>query len=270
MLVRSIPDTDHADAMGPYPLFVCSDWEQIGKDLDAHQDDWVSATVVVDPFGAPKELLTQQKFDEVRSFKTHWLVDLAEPYEDSVSSHHRYYARYAHRNGVKTYRVAEPHAKLDEWCRLYGHLVERHNITGLQAFSRQSFEYQFDIPGLVVFFAEYEGEPAGAHLWYEMGDVAYSHLSAYNDVGYDERASYALHQAAISHFRSRLQWLNLGGGAGAPSDDTDGLTKFKKGWASTSQPSLLCGRVLQPSVYDVLAMTGTDYFPAYRAGELTQ
>ena len=268
MLVRSIPDTDHADAMGPYPLFVCSDWEQIGKDLEAHQDDWVSAAVVTDPLGASEEVLSRQEFDVVRPFKPHYLIDLSIPYRDAVSSRHREYARYARRNGVQTVRIEEPKSKLDTWIDLYDHLIDRHDITGIQAFSPASFERQFEVPGLVMFFATYDGKPAAAHLWFEMGDVAYSHLVAHSAAGYESRSSYAIHQAAIKYFESRVQWLNLGGGVGTSSEEKDGLSQFKSGWATTSRSSFLCGRVLQPSVYDKLTATETNYFPAYRAGEL--
>lgn len=51
----------------------------------------------------------------------------------------------------------DPVAHLDDWCRLYGELVMRKNITGICAFSRSAFEQQLVIPGTVLFRAS-EGE----------------------------------------------------------------------------------------------------------------
>jgi hypothetical protein len=257
--------------MGLYPVLVCNRWDRLGKDLAARAEDWVSFSCVVDPFGATREQLEDQHFEVARPFKKHWLVNLEVPYEDAVSSHHRYYARYAARNGVEVHRVRATRDKIDVWSRLYDQLIERHDITGIQAFSRAAFSRQFDVPGLVMFFAEYDGQPAAAHLWYEMGDVAYSHLSAQSDAGYDHSASYALHREAIRYFDARVAWLNLGGGAGLTVNADDGLSRFKEGWATDARPSLLCGRVLQPAVYEALAaergVEDSAYFPTYRAGE---
>jgi hypothetical protein len=87
-------------------------------------------------------------------------------------------------------------------------------------------------------------------------------------------ASYALYWYAISHFRERVRWLDLGGVAGlSEGAPEDGLQRFKAGWATGTRPSFLCGRVLQPSVYADLAtkrgIAESSYFPAYRRGEFS-
>ena len=273
VLERRIPGTDHVDAMGPYPLFVCGDWDSLYQDLERYTGRWVSVAGIVDPFGASQDDLEAQGFEVVRTYKSHYLIDLSIPYTDAVSSRHQEYARHARQNGVEVRQVTDPEAKLSVWCDLYDNLIDRHDITGIQAFSQSVFEKQFRVPGLVMFYAEHEGKPAAAHLWYEMGDVAYSHLVAHSTVGYETRASYALHEAAIRHFADRLQWLDIGGGKEGAPDSEDGLSQFKRRWATTTCPSLLWGRILQPSVYRDLITSSdnqkTDYFPAYRNGELT-
>lgn len=269
-LVRSIPGTSHVDAMGPYPLMVCPDWSQLRHDLEDRRGDWVSFTCVVDPLGPPPETLEHLMPTLTRPFKSHWLVDLQVEYDDATSKHHRYYARRAVRDGVETVCVDTPADHLGVWTRLYKQLIERHDITGMQAFSRHAFAQQLRVPGITMFVASIDGEPVSAHLWYDMGDVAYSHLAAHNERGYETSASYALHRHAIDHFRSSARWVNLGGGAGGPSDELDGLQRFKKGWATTRKPSHLCGYVLDPEAYEALAPSDVDaYFPAYRAGEMT-
>ncbi len=113
-------------------------------------------------------------------------------------------------------------------------------------------------------------------LWYVQGDVAYSHLTAFSDAAYQQRSSYGLYWGATDFWRrefaGRLRWLNLGAGAGTSSNATDGLTEFKRSWSTETRPAYFCGRILNRTRYEELARergpAETNYFPAYRAGEL--
>jgi hypothetical protein len=122
-----------------------------------------------------------------------------------------------------------------------------------------------------MFRALRDGVCLGAHLWYQHGDVAYSHLSAYSDEGYKMRISYALNWAANDYFAGKVHWLNLGAGAGLSTKGMDGLSLFKKGFATDRRQAFFCGTVFDRSLYDELTNTAgnrlTDYFPAYRKGE---
>ena len=159
---------------------------------------------------------------------------------------------------------------LDEWMDLYSHLVRRHSLSGIPAFSREAFRIQLTVPGLILFRACIQGRAVGMHLWYRRGNVAYSHLTALDPMGYRVGASFALHDAAIRHFARRVGWLDLGGGAGVRVATGDGLAAFKSGWSNEERPTFLCGRILNPPLYDELRRTASptaDYFPIYRAGE---
>jgi hypothetical protein len=141
----------------------------------------------------------------------------------------------------------------------------------LRRFSAASFAGQLQVPGAVLFRALLDGVAVGAQIWYEAGSparVAYSHLAASSAAGYEVRVSYALYLAAVDYFRGRVDWLDLGAGAGV-GERRDGLTAFKSGWATGSRPVYLCGSVLWPERYQLLAGAAGngDYFPAYRAGE---
>jgi CelD/BcsL family acetyltransferase involved in cellulose biosynthesis len=168
-------------------------------------------------------------------------------------------------------RVESPAEFAAEWTRLYRGLVERHHIRGIPALSPTALSRQLAMPGMVVWRAHRDGETVGATLWLQQGEVAYYHLGAYADAGYDSRASFALFWTAIESFAAMgLRWLDLGGGAGAGATATgDGLTRFKRGWATSSRVAHLCGRVLDPTAYRRLTETRppTEYFPAYRHGE---
>lgn len=264
-LEREIPGTPHRDAMGPYPLFVCENWSALHEDLDEVDEDLVSLTIVTDPFGDYDESLLDRDFDLVIPFKEHFVADLEAP---TVSKHHRYYARKALEK-VNVEECEEPLRFLDEWTTLYAGLTKRHNLSGIKAFSREAFTRQLQVPGLVMLRAVSGKETVGLHLWYLSGEVAYSHLAASSERGYELMSAYALHRFALKRFAGRVRWLDLGAGAGAGGEG-GGLDRFKRGWSTGTRTAYLCGRVFDREVYKKLSQgRETGYFPAYRAGELT-
>jgi hypothetical protein len=274
ILERKIAGFPYLDAMGCYPLFACQDWSQLNADLEAIGDELVSLSLVTDPFGQYDEIYLKQCFsDIVIPFKQHFIVDLNLSLETFVSKHHR---RYAHRalQALNVERCNQPLHFLDDWVELYANLVERHNIKGITSFSRSSFAKQLTVPGVVAFRAVCNRATVGMLLWYVYDQVGYYHLGAFNTLGYDLRASFALFWFAIEYFTTRgLQWLNLGAGAGVKSDDKDGLSRFKRGWATGIQTAYFCGRIFDRARYLEITrakgVTVKDYFPAYRKGEFT-
>jgi hypothetical protein len=272
ILERSIPGFPHRDAMGCYPLFTCKDWSQLHRDLDDMENDLVSISLVADPFSPCTVDYLQRCFkDRFIPFKEHMIIDLSQRPERFVSSHHRRYARKALRD-VTVERCNDPMVIAQEWTTLYATLIERHGITGISAFSASSLRQQLVVPGIEAFRATLEGTIIGMLLWYVQGDVSYYHLGAYSEKGYEFRASFALFSFSIEYFASiGLQWLNLGAGAGLKNDDTDGLSRFKRGWSTGSRTAYFCGRILDPIAYaEVMKKEiaySKDYFPAYRKGE---
>lgn len=271
LLSRPIPDTVSQDAMGCYPLFCCRDWAGLGEDLRSSGHEFVSVTLVTDPFGDYTESGLHAVFDRVVPFKLHFVVDLHQPLEGFSSATHRKFARRAQRQ-LEIEVCLDPMRELDTWCGLYGQLVQRHGITGIQAFSRAAFAQQLQVPGMVMFRARHGGETVGMDLWYVQGEVAQGHLAAFSERGYDLRAAYGLKLAIIEYFRDKVRWLNLGGSAGLNPQANDGLTAFKRGWSSGTRMAWLCGRILDPARYAELVHQrgfdpATPYFPAYRCGE---
>jgi hypothetical protein len=107
-------------------------------------------------------------------------------------------------------------------------------------------------------------------MWYVNGAQAYYHLGASSERGYEIGASFALFWVALNHFAEQdVQIALLGAGAGAHNDGSDGLSRFKAGWATGTRRSYLCGRIFNPDVYEALAArtqgVGRDYFPKYRS-----
>ncbi len=274
VLERTIEGVDLRDAMGCYPLFSCPHWERLGEDLDALRPHLVSVTLVTDPFGAYDQQGLEALFpDRCVPFKEHVVVDVGLAAGDGWSSHHRRNVRRVSQSLEVDF--PDPNEEvLAEWTKLYGVLIERHGITGMARFSVESFRRQFATPGLFVARARIGSETVGMTLWYADGNVAYYHLGAYTQEGYEQRASFAMFPRVFSKLSEQgLAWLDLGAGAGADGDASDGLTRFKRGWSKHTRTAWLCGRVFDLVRYEDLARkTGTEgspWFPAYRSGEFS-
>jgi hypothetical protein len=271
-LVRKIPGCDFHDAIGSYPLFACHDWSQLRVDLEGLVGRLVSIAVVTDPFGEYDVTLLKSCFqDVVMPFKQHFITDLTRPVVAFVHPHHRRYAQKALSElTVQKCEDDDVMRYLDDWNSLYKVLIERHQVTGIRAFSRESFTKQLAVPGLVAFRAVCDEITVGMLLWYVHGDVAYYHLGAFSDYGYKTHASFALFWRAIEHFAAGgYRWLDLGAGVGTNGGSNDGLTRFKEGWSTGTRTAYFCGRILDRAIYNELGRekADTSYFPAYRMGE---
>jgi len=256
--------------MGCYPLFCCHDWTRLREDLEELRGRLVSVTLVTDPFGNYDEHLLRKTFDTVIPFKEHFVADLGRPLEEFTSARHRKYGRKALRNFAVEV-CADPTIHLEEWIRLYSHLMERHQVTGLRCFSRNALARQLAVPGMVMFRATEGHETLSLDLWYFQGEVAQAHLVGTSPRGYELQASYGLKLFILQYFTGKVRWLNLGAGAGLASLAGNGLTEFKRGWSSETRPAYLCGRTLDATRYEAITSARgalqTDYFPAYRKNE---
>jgi hypothetical protein len=276
ILKRQVPGTCYIDGMGCYPLFTCRDWSYLSTELsnaEALVGDLVSLAVVTDPLGNYHVSYLQECFrDVVTPFKEHFVVDLSLGMSNFVSEHHRRYAFKALRS-LTVERCENPKQFVNEWVHLYANLISRHNIRGIAAFSRTSLEKQLEVPGLVMFRATLGDQTVGMTLWFVQGSVAYYHLGAYSNLGYQLRASFALFWRIIETFavHDGVHWLHLGAGAGIDNRGLDGLTRFKQGWATGSRTAYLCGRIYNNATYrdimNVKQIAPNSYFPAYRKGE---
>jgi hypothetical protein len=271
-LLKRRVDATQSDAMGTYPLFACRDWKLLKCDFDQLGKSLVSVVLVTDPFGEYDEAMLRECFgDLVIPFKAHFANDLTNSLDKMLSEHHARNASIGLKQ-VAVERCESPVAHLEEWVELYSMLIRRHQISGIRAFSRECFAKQLATPGMVCFRALRERRTVGMILWYLQNGVAYYHLGAYTEEGYDLRASFALFRKALEYFsQSGLKHANLGAGAGLGGSTDDGLSRFKRGWSTCVRTAYLCGRIFDPQKYDRLArergISARDYFPAYRKGE---
>lgn len=267
ILERAIPNSDLIDGTCCYPLFNCQDWSELGNDLEILAERLVCVHLVTDPFAEVGLAHLQSAFpDTCYEYKQHYVTDLSLPIEEVVDAHHQRNVRKS-MNLLAVQQSTGDDDLLHKWLPLYDNLVRRHGIGGIAKFSPSSFEQQFAVPGFAAFSALEQGSACGITLWYVHGDVAYYHLGAYSDRGYELAASFALFWTALTHFTSvGVRWAALGAGAG-PTSTESGLTRFKRGWATHTRPVYFCGRILQPAAYRELANSPSSqsgFFPAYR------
>jgi hypothetical protein len=259
LLERPVPDGSAHDLVGSYPLFSCPDWDRLPEDVAELEGTAVSVVLVADPLAEVGQWELKRAFPEhVVPFKRHHVRELDQPLR--LPEHHRRHIRRAS-SAVEVEVCARPVDHLDDWTRLYAGLAKRHSLTGMRAFSRTAFRRQLELPGLVAVRAERDGDTVGMALWLEDAPNAYYHLAAYSPAGYEVSASYALFALAFDHLRELgVRVVELGGGTGS-----DGLTRFKGGWATGERVAHLCGRVLDRAAYDRLTSEGAaEWFPAYR------
>lgn len=269
LLMRPIPESGEYDAMGGYPLFFCEEWAGLAEDLAGLSDEIVSVSMVADPFGSYTRELLGECFDVVRLFKQHHIVDLQCDTGGIGTEHHRKAARRALRK-IRVEICMDPAGFADGWSRLYENLVQRYGIRGIRAFSRDAFCRQLDMPEIVVHQAFLGDEIVGAQLFFVQDGVVHCHLGAVSDKGYKAGAFYAMDFFSFGYFAGSARKLDMGGGAGIAMDPNDGLSRYKAGWASETQPVYFCGRILNPEKYASLVPAGkvdSPYFPAYRCGE---
>jgi len=269
VLKRNIMGTDNYDAMGCYPLFCCRNWSCLKQDIKELDKDILTLSVVTDPFGEYKYKELQAAFNHIAiPYKQHFVIDLSQDSGTYISNHHQRNVRKA----LKCLRVEishQPRRVAKTWIKLYQQLIQRHGIRGIAAFSAQALTDQLSVPGIKVFRAMEGSTVIGMMLWYVQQEVAYYHLAAYTDRGYELKASFALLQKAIDYFSAKdLDWISLGAGAGVQENNADGLTRFKKGWSTGTRMAYFCGHVIDFRGYmELLRKRGIEddgFFPAYR------
>jgi len=272
VLERPIPGFADTDAMGCYPLFACQDWSQLHLDVEDLRNKLVSLVLVTDPFGDFDETYLRRCFPDVATpFKEHHVVDLEKPRNKIISKHHRYEARKALRQ-VSVHAHPNPPEFLDAWLDLHRHLIVKHKIKGIGAFSRSAFAEQLATPGMVLLYAKSGEEPDAAIMYFVQRGVAYAHILGCTSVGYRQGALYALIWSAIETFTGSARWLDIMGVPGGQDAGSEGIRQFKRGWSTETRTAWLCGRILHRERYaEIVNATGTSparYFPAYRAGEM--
>ena len=262
VILRPVPGAGAMDAIGCYPLASLAAGADIAGGLEhLRQAGLVSVVLVADPLTAPGPDRLCSGFEVCRPFKAHYLVDPDHPAH--VAATHRRWIRKA-QQACRISQVALAEA-MEDWLRLYAGLVRRHEVTGAPDFPTSYFDALAGLPDLRVLAASCGDRIVAMSLWALSDDVAYYHLGASDDAGYDARAMYGLIAAGIDAFGGG-RVVHLGGSAGLADDAEDGLARFKRGFSNRAVTAYLCGARLDPDRYASLSAgrPATPFFPAYR------
>jgi hypothetical protein len=269
LIKRKIPGTPYFDAMGPYPLFFCENWNELIYDFSPLKEELISISLVIPPFSNFDEEKYAQYFDIFTSFKDHYIADLSTPVEKIISKTRRKDIRKA-KNKLIVELQFPPNINIDEWEYLYTCLISRHRINGFRTFSKFSFEKQLSIPNTHYFRVLQDGLVVGGNIYFIQDHIAYAHLSAFTEIGYDLGAPYAVKGFAMNYFQEKIQFINFGGSTGK-QNERNGLDEFKKGWSNRVEKSYFCGKVLNKDRYQELNQrrfkNKTDWFPSYRTND---
>jgi len=203
-------------------------------------------------------------------YKNHYILDTSTPLTISVSKNKRRGALKALKT-LSVDLVKAPNIDLDEWIYLYNHLKKHHDINDIRAFSRDSFSKQITIPGTLFFRVWHNKNLVGGNLYYIQRNVAYGHLLALTDKGYELGAAYAVKWISLQYLSKLVKFVNLGGGTGIKDGEESGLDLFKSGWTNSISQSYFCGIVLQHQYYESLIQDRNTkhqkWFPAYRIND---
>jgi len=272
LIKREIPGTEYYDAMGPYPLFICENWEYLIEDISSLENDLVAVSFVIGPLQLFSKNIFQEYFEVLYEYRNHYILDTTLPFEKVISPGRRKTAQRALNKVEADYQIA-PNICLDDWCHLYDNIISKYKVSGIRAFSKESFRKQIAIPKTHFFYVMYQSELVGGALFFLQNDTSYYHLSALTEKGYDLQAGYAVVWSAIKVLSNKIRWIELQGGINLNNGVIDGLSKFKMGWASFEKKSYFCGKVLDSHKYSnimkIQNIPTTNWFPAYRIGEFT-
>jgi signal transduction histidine kinase len=266
LLKRPIPASFYEDCCAPYPLFKCQNWAGLKNDLEELNESVVSVVAVMDPLSEFQP--TELGFNiGVVPFKQHFIVDLQTPWEQALPPNHKRNAKKASQS-LHIEKVAYSPTVLEEWIKLYEHLIERHQIMGIARFSRLAFEMQLQLPDIDIYQAKFGTEVVGMALFLNDEEQVYYHLAAYNETGYSKSAAFGIFWHAFKDYQKEARVVCLGAGAGV-NEKEDGLTRFKRGWSTGTRTAYLAKHIANPEVYEELTKQqkkqGRSYFPAYRA-----
>jgi peptidoglycan biosynthesis/recognition FemAB-like protein len=263
VLARRIPATEDFDVSGCYPITPFCESPDLAGGLNRLRSlGAVSSNMVPDPLHAPSDERLAAAFDVCLPFKTHFIIDRSLPAPRLGATHRSNLRRALSRCDLKLVSLRN---HLLEWLDIYDGLVAAKGIRGPALFPSGYFEALSQLPGLTTFAAVQVDVLVAAALWVRVDDCAYYHLAASRPEGYRSQAMYGLVAMAIDYFQD-CKILHLGGVAGAVDSSSNGLARFKRGFANDIRVARLCGAILNRERYAELtkSVLNSSFFPAYR------
>ncbi|RMG01475.1 MAG: GNAT family N-acetyltransferase [Planctomycetota bacterium] len=275
---------DAASAYG-YPGLLCScdidspAAERFRREFQESLDEALRSLEIVSFFGRQHPLIDTAwlwgdayaplgptvAIDLTRSEQSQW---------SEMRSNHRRDIRRAEREGVVVVEDTTLR-RLDEFRRIYEETMRTVGAASQYFFSEAYYRSLRENLGrrIKLFFAEYEGRPVAAAMFFLCGRIIQYHLGGTDELGRDRLRSPI--KAIFDHVRrwgkaADYHWLHLGGGLGARRDS---LYRFKAGFTKNEFTFGVVRKIVDAAAYRELVAkrcgkTEGDceegYFPAYR------
>ncbi len=252
VFVSKIDNQPYCDGRLPWPYIWLDENE--GCKLKSAFDDLVSLTGIL----APSQLPPWSHSSDLIAFKPHFVFD---PVLGSLKL-----GRKSRRNltiGRKRWEISEVDSieGLRAFFELHQLLVKRRGLSHQFDFSEEHFTRLSRLPYFSILGVR------DASLWGAMACGAYFgdefHLLhiVISPEGLVSNASYVLMHEITTHCQRHGIKLFLGG---VPNGNHEGLRRFKVRWSNQVLTSWLVCMIIQPEIYQRLAIPDNSFFPAYR------
>lgn len=258
LIKRPIPNTEYYDIASIYPFCVDQGAAEFHYAFEA-----VTSTIITDP-------LCDTYFYDYEKYKDHAVVKLKDyDFTKMPDNHKRNIKKYraGSRDGFCYTEVCiNPTYHAGSLQGIYPNLIKKHNITGATAYTNNQLKKLLEVPGTVLFKVFSGSQIINVSLFYIYNNNAYYHLSCQTDEGYKNQSNFTMMYDAIMFFKSLgLGYLEIG--ASPDGAKSNGLKRFKEGFATEIRNNYIIKRIHRPDIYEQLCYNRVDngFFPLYRS-----
>jgi transposase-like protein len=193
-----------------------------------------SVSLITDPMWSPGQNLLEAAFGSCRPFNENYLIDRGLG---------RVRVQKRHRNMINDAKrlchIDRLHLApmLERWWNLYQ--SNQQMRAPVHSTPPKYFEMLAGLEGVDVIAAHYENEIVTMNIWLRFNDILYYIDGASNQKGLAISAPYATFAYVIEHY-ANCRYIFLGGSADFRGPRSDGLARFKRGFANVSVRDYLC------------------------------
>lgn len=200
-----------------------------------------SVSLVTDPMCSPSQSLMEAAFGSCRPFNENYLID-RELGRMRLHKRHRKMIGGAKKLCSVDRGALRP--LLERWWTLQQ--SSREIRTPVDSIPAKYFQMLAGLEGVEVIAAHYENEIVTMTIWLRFKDVLYYIDGASNQTGLAISAPYANFAYVIDQYVD-CRYVFLGGAADFRGPRSDGLARFKRGFANASVRDYLCTSHLRSS-----------------------
>lgn len=199
-----------------------------------------SVSLITDPMWSPSQNLLENAFGSCRPFSENYLIDRG---LGQLRIHKRHRKMIISANKVCAVDRLSLAALLERWWNLYQ--SNREMRVPVDSTPPKYFEMLAGLEGVDVVAVHHGNEIVTMNIWLRFNDILYYIDGASNQKGLAISAPYAALAYVIEHYAD-CRYIFLGGSADFRGPRSDGLARFKRGFANISVRDYLCTSHLRP------------------------